>query len=70
MENLLQIETTLLFAAIFGVLHVVFTLRVGMYRLHSKISLGDGDDGELRKCIRRINWVSKVTDRPENSCGA
>ena len=52
MSNSLSIDTTLLFAAMFGVLHVVFTLRVGGYRLRSKISLGDGGDSELRNRIR------------------
>lgn len=52
MPNLLSIETTLIFAAIFGILHVVFTLRVGAYRFSSKISLGDGGDKELRNRIR------------------
>ena len=61
MENLLQIETTLLFAAIFGVLHVVFTLRVGVYRFLSKISLGDGDDKELSNRIRAHgNFIENV----------
>ena len=41
MPNPLQIETTLLFAAIFGILHVIFTLRVGGYRFKSKINFGD-----------------------------
>lgn len=52
MPNPLSIETTLIFAAIFGILHVVFTLRVGAYRFSSKISLGDGGDRELRNRIR------------------
>ncbi len=47
-----QIETTLVFAALFGILHVIFTLRVGGYRFRSKISLGDGGDKELRNRIR------------------
>jgi uncharacterized membrane protein YecN with MAPEG domain len=47
-----QIETTIIFAAIFGILHVIFTLRVGGYRFRSKISLGDGGDKELRNRIR------------------
>lgn len=46
------IDTTLVFAALFGVLHVIFTLRVGGYRFRSGISLGDGDDKELRNRIR------------------
>ena len=56
-----SIETTLLFAAIFGVLHVIFTLRVGGYRLKSKISLGDGGDPELRNRIRgHGNFIENV----------
>ena len=47
-----SIETTIIFAAIFGLLHVVFTLRVGGYRFRNRISLGDGGDDELLKRIR------------------
>ena len=52
MTETLQIQTTLLFAAIFGILHVFFTLRVGGYRFRSGISLGDGGDKELLNRIR------------------
>ncbi len=52
MPEQLDIGTTLTFAAIFGILHVIFTLRVGGYRFKSKISLGDGGDSVLRKRIR------------------
>ena len=52
MPETLQIQTTLLFAAIFGILHVFFTLRVGGYRFRSGISLGDGGDKELLNRIR------------------
>ncbi len=52
MPETLDIGTTLIFAAIFGILHVIFTLRVGGYRFKSKISLGDGGDNELRNRIR------------------
>ena len=48
----MDIHVTLLFAAIFGVLHVIFTLRVGGYRFRSGISLGDGGDKELLNRIR------------------
>jgi uncharacterized membrane protein YecN with MAPEG domain len=48
----IDIQTTLLFAVTFGVLHVIFTLRVGAYRFKNKISLGDGEDKELRNRIR------------------
>ena len=47
-----DISITLVFAAIFGFLHVIFTLRVGDYRFKSKISLGDEGDRELLKRIR------------------
>ena len=47
-----DISITLVFAAIFGFLHVIFTLRVGNYRFKSKISLGDDGDRELLKRIR------------------
>lgn len=52
MLNGLHIETTLIFAAIFGTLHVIFTARVGLYRGINKISLGDGGDKVLLKRIR------------------
>lgn len=52
MSNLVQIDTTLVFAALFGILHVIFSLRVGLYRFNSKISLGDGGDKQLRNLIR------------------
>ena len=52
MPNPIDIHVTLIFAALFGILHVIFTLRVGGYRLKSGISLGDGDDKELLKRIR------------------
>ena len=61
MEQALQIQTTLMFAAIFGVLHVIFTLRGGAYRFKSGISLGDGEDKELRNRIRAHgNFIENV----------
>jgi uncharacterized membrane protein YecN with MAPEG domain len=52
MLDALHIQTTLMFAAIFGILHVIFTARVGLYRAMNKISLGDGGDKVLLKRIR------------------
>lgn len=52
MPTISYIETSLYFAAIFGVLHVLFTMRVGLYRANHKISLGDGGDKVLLKRIR------------------
>ena len=57
----LQIDITLMFAALFGILHVFFTLRVGGYRFRSGISLGDGGDNELRNRIRAHgNFIENV----------
>lgn len=61
MSVLPSIEITALFAAIFGVIHVLFTLRVGMYRVKNNISVGDGDDKELLKRIRgHGNFIETV----------
>ena len=56
-----NIDTTLTFAAIFGVLHVIFTLRVGNYRRTSKINFGEGGDTELRNRMRgHGNFIENV----------
>ncbi|KZX59069.1 hypothetical protein A3709_16075 [Halioglobus sp. HI00S01] len=61
MQDVLQIHTTLMFAALFGILHVIFTLRVGAYRFKSGISLGDEGDKELRNRIRAHgNFIENV----------
>ncbi|MGC6534635.1 MAG: MAPEG family protein [Parvibaculales bacterium] len=55
------IDITIIFAAIFGVLHVIFTLRVGGYRFTSKINFGDGGDMELRNRMRgHGNFIENV----------
>ena len=41
-----------LYAGLLGLLFIVFTMRVGLVRLSSKISLGDGGDKDLLKRIR------------------
>ena len=61
MSTLLNLEPTMLIAAIFALLHVIFTLRVGGYRFSSNISLGDGGDKELLNRIRgHGNFVEQV----------
>ncbi len=47
MSNSSDISISLALAAVFGLLHVIFTLRVGNYRFKSKIRSGDGSDREL-----------------------
>lgn len=61
MTSQINIETTILFAALFGLLHVVFTLRVGGYRFTSRINFGDGGDTELRNRMRgHGNFIENV----------
>ncbi len=47
-----SISVTALFAAILGIMHVVFTLRVALFRKKNLISLGDGGNSELLKRVR------------------
>ena len=61
MSALPSIEITVLFAAIFGVIQVILTLRVGMYRMSNHINVGDGGDKELLKRIRgHGNFIETV----------
>ena len=61
MSNPSDISISLALAAVFGLLHVIFTLRVGDYRFKSKISLGDGGDRELRNRVRAHgNFIENV----------
>ena len=61
MSTLLDLEPTMSIAAVFAVLHVVFTLRVGGYRFSNNISLGDGGDKELLNRIRgHGNFIEQV----------
>ena len=61
MSTLLNLEQTMSIAAVFAVLHVIFTLRVGGYRFSNNISLGDGGDKELLNRIRgHGNFIEQV----------
>jgi uncharacterized membrane protein YecN with MAPEG domain len=48
-----------LYAALLGLLFIPFTLRVGAYRIKSKILIGDGDDPEM---FRRIRGQANFTE--------
>jgi len=43
---------TAVIAGLFGIAHVIFTIRVGNYRRSNQISLGDGGDKRLQKLAR------------------
>ena len=61
MGNPSDISISLALAAVFGILHVIFTLRVGNYRFKSRISLGDGGDPEMRNRVRAHgNFIENV----------
>ena len=61
MNNPSDISISLALAAVFGLLHVIFTLRVGNYRFKSRISLGDGGDPEMRNRVRAHgNFIENV----------
>ena len=61
MNNPSDISISLALAAVFGLLHVIFTLRVGNYRFKSRIRLGDGGDPEMRNRVRAHgNFIENV----------
>ena len=61
MSNPSDISISLALAAVFGLLHVIFTLRVGNCRFKSKISVGDRSDSELRNRVRAHgNFIENV----------
>ena len=56
-----DLSITSLYAAVLGLMFVIFTFRVGAYRLKSRISFGDGDDKELLRRMRaQGNFVESV----------
>ena len=55
------LSITPIYAALLGLLFLPFTLRVGFYRLKSKILIGEGDDPEMLRRIRgQGNFVETV----------
>lgn len=56
-----DLSITSLYAAVLGLMFVVFTYRVGAYRFKNRISLGDGNDKELLRRMRaQGNFVESV----------
>lgn len=57
--NVLSI--TPLYIALFGLLWVPLTVRAGLYRVQSKILIGDGGDPEMLRRIRgQANFIESV----------
>jgi len=52
---------TPIFIAILGLLFLPFTMRIALYRIKSKISIGTGDDPEMLRRMRgQANFVETV----------
>ena len=61
MQGDLLLSVTPLYVAILGILFIVFTVRAGMYRVKTQISLGTGDDPEmLRRMRSQANFIETV----------
>jgi uncharacterized membrane protein YecN with MAPEG domain len=55
------LSVTPLYAALLGLLFIPFTMRAGLYRVKSKIFIGDGGDPEMLRRIRgQGNFVETV----------
>lgn len=55
------LSITPLYIAISGLVFIAFTLRVGLYRRKTKVSVGDGSDPELLLRIRgHANFIETV----------
>ena len=61
MSLLQAVEVTAVIAAILAFIQIAITMRVGLMRMSSKISLGDGGNKELTKRIRgHANFIENV----------
>ena len=61
MELVYSLSVTPIYIAILGLIFTPITMRVGAYRLKSKISLGNGDDPELLRRVRgQANFIETV----------
>jgi len=61
MEQPLLLIITPIYIAILGLLFLPITMRVALYRIKSKISLGTGDDPEMVRRMRgQANFIETV----------
>jgi uncharacterized membrane protein YecN with MAPEG domain len=61
MEIAQLLEVTPLYIALIGLLFIPFTMRVGFYRLKSKIFIGTGEDPEMLRRVRgQANFIETV----------
>jgi len=61
MEFSSLISVTPIYIAALGLLFIPFTLRVGLYRVKTKINIGTGDDPEMVRRMRgQANFIETV----------
>jgi len=61
MEQISVLSITPIYIAILGLLFLPITMRIGLYRIQSKISLGTGDDPEMVRLMRgQANFIETV----------
>jgi len=61
MEQVSVLSITPIYIAILGFLFLPITMRIALYRIKSKISLGTGDDPELERRMRgQANFIETV----------
>ena len=61
MEPVSVLITTPIYAAILGLLFLPITIRIALYRIRSRISLGTGEDPEMLRRMRgQANFVETV----------
>ena len=57
----MSVAVTAIYAGLLALLSVVFTARVGIYRVHSRVLFGDGgDEGLLRRQRAHGNFAEQV----------
>ncbi len=55
------LSVTPLYVALLGLVFIVITLRVGLYRVKTKVNIGNGEDPELLRRVRgQGNFIETV----------
>ncbi|MBL4583362.1 MAG: MAPEG family protein [Pseudomonadales bacterium] len=55
------LSITPIYVAVLGLVFIVFTVRVGIYRVKTKINIGTGDDPEMiRRTRGQANFIETV----------
>ncbi|MEP5764359.1 MAG: MAPEG family protein [Halieaceae bacterium] len=61
MPSISLLSITPLYVALLGLIWIVMTLRVGLYRVKNEINIGDGGDPEMQRRVRgQGNFIESV----------